>query len=325
MSVKASNWAWEQKIPPYDKLVLLELADHADSDGICWPRQQLIADRTSIHRVTVNKIIQRLEKQGYLIKENRRKHTGSQRSSLYRLSINEMVFQSSAGLHDSVAQDYITELSGATHIEEPSLEPSIETSHSVAVPTTGTEESDMKQKDEQTVLGILDTGHKSFGPKTKAEIFAKLKYRSGQLTAKSCGHIWTNAVAHASKEDYGHEPEVTIKEQGRLLLAQKRCGGDFAEVVWFVMQDWVGFTVWAEKNSDAFDSPLRPSLGYFQKWAHVAGEYYKEMSKVSKPPTKKVVLPKVQVLTKPNVKVQTKGKMTPEEWAELQKEFESDE
>lgn len=183
----------------------------------------------------------------------------------------------------------------------------------------------MKQKDEQTVLGILDTGHKSFGPKTKAEIFAKLKYRSGQLTAKSCGHIWTNAVAHASKEDYGHEPEVTIKEQGRLLLAQKRCGGDFAEVVWFVMQDWVGFTVWAEKNSDAFDSPLRPSLGYFQKWAHVAGEYYKEMGKVSKPPTKKVVLPKVQVLTKPNVKVQTKGKMTPEEWAELQKEFESDE
>lgn len=183
----------------------------------------------------------------------------------------------------------------------------------------------MKQKDEQTVLGILDTGHKSFGPKTKAEIFAKLKYRSGQLTASSCGYIWTNAVTHASKEDYGYEPEATIKDQGRLYNAQNRCEGDFAEVVWFVMQDWTAFTVWAEKNSDAFDSPLRPSLGYFQKYAHVAGEYYNEMHTTSKAEVKVVQLPTPKALTKPNVKVQTKGKMTPEEWAELQKEFESDE
>ena len=183
----------------------------------------------------------------------------------------------------------------------------------------------MKQKDEQTVLGILDTGHKSFGPKTKSEIFAKLKYHNGQLTAKSCGLLWSNAFAHASDEDYGHEPEVTYKEQGRLLLAQKRCGEDFAEVMWFVMQDWLAFTVYAEKNSDAFDSPLRPSLGFFQRWAHVAGDYYREMGKVSKAPKVKVEIPKVKVLTKPNVKVQTKAKMTPEEWAELQKEFAKDE
>lgn len=324
MSTTALVWALKQYIPCQQKMLLIILSKLVNDEyGYAWPKYEYLAKECGMSVRSCKRHMQWLVDHG-LVTRQRQIFNGRQGTNKYYVNVNIMIFQ---GCQDDTA--------GVLNLAQQECQsgtPSIELqntpkdkSNSVAVPTTGTEESDMKQKDEQTVLGILDTGHKSFGPKTKSEIFAKLKYRSGQLTAKSCGHIWTNAVAHASKEDYGHEPEVTIKEQGRLLLAQKRCGGDFAEVVWFVMQDWVGFTVWAEKNSDAFDSPLRPSLGYFQKWAHVAGEYYKEMSKVSKAPTKKVALPKVQVLTKPNVKVQTKGKMTPEEWAELQKEFESDE
>lgn len=294
-----------------------------DEYGYAWPKYEYLAKECGMSVRSCKRHMQWLIDHG-LIQREKQIRNGRQTTNRYHINVNVMIFQ---GCQSDTARG-VNLARQECQSGTPSIElqdTSTDKSSSVAVPTTGTGESDMKQKDEQTVLGILDTGHKSFGPKTKAEIFAKLKYRSGQLTASSCGYIWTNAVTHASKEDYGYEPEATIKDQGRLYNAQNRCEGDFAEVVWFVMQDWTAFTVWAEKNSDAFDSPLRPSLGYFQKYAHVAGEYYNEMHTTSKAEVKVVQLPTPKALTKPNVKVQTKGKMTPEEWAELQKEFESDE
>lgn len=314
-------WALKQELPVKPKMVLIMLANYmSDEKGYAWPTYRELSRLCGMPESTCRKHVQWLVDRGLLVKEAHF-YGGRQRSNRYYMPVNVMAFQ---GAHNEQAG--CSQLAGeGAHNEQPKDTPITDTikdkPNSVAVPTTGTGESNMKQKDGQTVLGVMDTGHKSFGPKTKDEIFAKLKYYNGQLTAKSCGLLWSNSIAHASDEKYGHEPEVTHREQGRLLLAQKRCGADFAEVMWFVMTDWLAFTTWAEKNSDAFDSPLRPSLGYFQKWAHIAGEYYNEMGKTKTSTKKKVAVPTPKGLTKPNVKVQTKGKMTPEEWAELQKEI----
>ncbi len=45
MSIKAMNWAWEQRLPPNSKLILMALADSADEIGKCWPRVRLIAEK----------------------------------------------------------------------------------------------------------------------------------------------------------------------------------------------------------------------------------------------------------------------------------------
>ena len=113
MSVKASTWAWEQRLPPYDKLVLLELADHSDDRGRCWPKQSTIARRTGMNRVTVNRIIGRMVELG-LLTYTQRKTAGIQRSNMYTLNIGIMIIPCSAGLHHRVAEGYTTELQGAT-------------------------------------------------------------------------------------------------------------------------------------------------------------------------------------------------------------------
>ena len=47
MSNAAITWAWQQKVPPGEKLVLVALADYAHPDtNICWPGQNSIAKMT---------------------------------------------------------------------------------------------------------------------------------------------------------------------------------------------------------------------------------------------------------------------------------------
>tara|TARA_R100001463_G_scaffold9938_4_gene29579 strand:- start:9351 stop:9914 length:564 start_codon:yes stop_codon:yes gene_type:complete len=76
LSLEAITWAFRQKLTPSEKLVLLTLADYADDENKCWPKQETLAERTGLARQTVNIKLSSLEKQGLINRESRR-HTSN--------------------------------------------------------------------------------------------------------------------------------------------------------------------------------------------------------------------------------------------------------
>jgi len=87
MSIKAMNWAWEQRLPPNSKLILMALADSADEDGKCWPRVRLIAEKCCASERTVQRVLKELEERGFLHIERRFRGDGGQSSNAYYLCL----------------------------------------------------------------------------------------------------------------------------------------------------------------------------------------------------------------------------------------------
>ena len=267
MAVNVSAWVWTLKLPVYDKMVMLELADHADTKGYCFPSQRFIADRTGIARETVCRIVKRLEKQG-LLEQTHRFVGGQQRPSEYRLSIGMTIHLSDAGSHLGVAEDH-TGCDGESHHIETSVESSGETSVSVE---SDAEEIPIKISD------VLETNLK-----TKKSIFEKFK-----PTPKGCADFWRDARATASDEN-GFAAELLVKDFKQLDNARKRVGDDFPHILWKVMEDWVSFVKHAEAHTGAYKMGLNPSVSKFCLHVEAAADYYQQNKPVTltaKPLTK---------------------------------------
>src|SRR5262245_1616153 len=83
MSVEAITWAFKQHIgKPSAKLVLVNLADHANHDRKCWPSLRTISARTELSRDTVVRSIRLLESNGFITVVHRRDGRSS-RSNIY--------------------------------------------------------------------------------------------------------------------------------------------------------------------------------------------------------------------------------------------------
>ena len=74
MSLEAITWAFRQSLSPSEKLVLLTLADYADDEDKCWPKQETLARRTGLTRPTIALKLKSLEEKS-LIKRQHRQHT----------------------------------------------------------------------------------------------------------------------------------------------------------------------------------------------------------------------------------------------------------
>lgn len=81
------NWAWEQKLPPSPKLVLMALADAADDAGECWPRLKTVAAKCCTSERTVQRVLKEFEAAGLLAVTRRFTADGRQTSNGYRLSL----------------------------------------------------------------------------------------------------------------------------------------------------------------------------------------------------------------------------------------------
>lgn len=86
MSFNAFRWAIKQQCPPFPKLVLLILADHANTDGQCWPSMATICIETGLSRSSAVRAINKLVKLG-LIRKSGRWIAHEQTSNSYRLLI----------------------------------------------------------------------------------------------------------------------------------------------------------------------------------------------------------------------------------------------
>lgn len=71
MSLEAITWAFRQSLTPSEKLVLLTLADYADDENKCWPKQETLATRTGLKRPTIALKMKSLESAGLLTRTKR--------------------------------------------------------------------------------------------------------------------------------------------------------------------------------------------------------------------------------------------------------------
>lgn len=155
MSNKAMDWAWEQDLPPMEKLVLVAMADNASEDGICWPGQKFVAKKCGIKRESVNRVIKRLIKKGKIKLEHRYDDEGRQKSNRYILDL----FGCDAGSHrgDAKSQGSVTEdhregdgesqgegdgESHRTQRYEPTIEPKERTKEPPITPQSDKQEKD---------------------------------------------------------------------------------------------------------------------------------------------------------------------------------------
>lgn len=88
MSIKATNWAWEQNLPPGSKLVLMALANNADELGYCWPKIKTIAAKCGVSERTAQRTIKDLLGTGLLKISARFNALGGQISNGYTLEMS---------------------------------------------------------------------------------------------------------------------------------------------------------------------------------------------------------------------------------------------
>lgn len=87
MSNEALRWAWLLPLKPGLKLVLVRLADMANDNKTCWPKQSTIAEETGLSRATVCMNLKKLEQLGLISQKRQRYKDGRMRSSSYTLLI----------------------------------------------------------------------------------------------------------------------------------------------------------------------------------------------------------------------------------------------
>jgi pyocin large subunit-like protein len=86
LSNHAITWAYKQKIDSCGaKFVLVALADHANDDGFCYPRQSTLARMTAQSERTVRRHLKQLEEVGLIRREVRRWDDGKFKSDGYWL------------------------------------------------------------------------------------------------------------------------------------------------------------------------------------------------------------------------------------------------
>jgi hypothetical protein len=81
------NWAWQQKLSPTPKLILMALADAANDFGVCWPSVSTVATKCCVSIRTVRRVMQKLVAHGLLRSEQRYRRDGSCSSNRYRLQL----------------------------------------------------------------------------------------------------------------------------------------------------------------------------------------------------------------------------------------------
>jgi len=85
MSIAAMTWAFQQKLPPTQKLILLALADFANDSGSCWPGVRTVAEKAGVSRATLFRHLDSLEQLRLIQREERTRDNGSTTSNTYFL------------------------------------------------------------------------------------------------------------------------------------------------------------------------------------------------------------------------------------------------
>jgi len=96
LAILPQRWFDHPDVGADEIAVLAVLALHADTDGVCWPSQGLLAGLLGRSRPWVNRVIARLCDIGLLGKVRRHRDDHGDRSCLYRLDVDRISAQPDA-------------------------------------------------------------------------------------------------------------------------------------------------------------------------------------------------------------------------------------
>ena len=258
MSGIAQKWAWMQRLPITEKLVLIVLAYHADDDGLAWAKSKLMQGETGLSRSGFKVQIRKLEKRGLVGRMAHYSDSGRQTTNRYQLPIlGGHTYEPLPGHtyeplpgHESVTPS--GSLTGDPHEIQYEIQSEIQ---SIGDESPGDLMKVQDVLDQQEIL-------------TREDIFRNALRKNEKLTADGCGYLWRNCRRSAS--DNGFQVETLRKEKILLHDSYKRVGEDFNLAVWAVMTDWIGFTKAAEVQQGAFSLPLFPTVVFFIKYIETA-------------------------------------------------------
>lgn len=127
MSIKVMSWVWDNSPYRDDALLIhLALADWANDEGMCWPKQASIAQKARCSVEHVRRVTKRMQEDGYLQIVSVSRGPGS--SHKYQLKN-----PTNGGVSENPASDEViphNHADNAPHLppdnrQEPSLEPSV--------------------------------------------------------------------------------------------------------------------------------------------------------------------------------------------------------
>lgn len=129
MSNRALNWAWSiDGLSTAEKLVLIRLADRANSEGRCFPGLDSLASDCGVHRTTIIRAVRKLERMNLLAvhrQGGRNKPNHYQLKLLHHATESEGAKGSKAHGKGSVTHKNgsTTHKNGSTTPPEPSVNP----------------------------------------------------------------------------------------------------------------------------------------------------------------------------------------------------------
>ncbi|MDX1489713.1 MAG: DnaT-like ssDNA-binding domain-containing protein [Pseudohongiellaceae bacterium] len=89
MSTKAVSWVLHHvRVEPITKMILVAMAENADENGVCWPRQSITAEKACVSLSTVKRKLKALEQAG-VISVIRRKVGKHKTWNKYRLKVEQ--------------------------------------------------------------------------------------------------------------------------------------------------------------------------------------------------------------------------------------------
>lgn len=182
------NWAWDQRLPPTSKLILMALADSANEEGRCWPAVKTIAGKCGISARTVQRLLKDFEANDLLVVSRRTRADGGQTSNCYRLGMPPPDKLSSPS---TVTADGMTQVSplGVTEQcrggddavvspQEPLQEPAIEPSLQQAEAPTLLLPSQLTAADKRLIVGLLQNVPSSDAQMLLDELAAAVEART---------------------------------------------------------------------------------------------------------------------------------------------------
>jgi len=92
MSNKIQKKIWKVKIGSLaQKLLLIKIADYADSEGVCWPHISTLIQESEICRTTVFDHLKKFYSKNWIIKTVVLHSTGRTKGNSYRINIDQIV------------------------------------------------------------------------------------------------------------------------------------------------------------------------------------------------------------------------------------------
>lgn len=108
------NWAWEQKLSPTPKLILMALADAANDVDECWPGIPFVARKCCVSERTVQRVLQDFDAAKLVsIEAQFDLKNGRRTSNKYRLNIGPQLYPDNLSPASKKAGRVGDELSGA--------------------------------------------------------------------------------------------------------------------------------------------------------------------------------------------------------------------